>query len=265
VRLDGKVCVVTGGAQGIGRGIARRFAAEGGRILIADLDAEAGRAVVSAIEADGGEALLVPTDVSRADAVTRLFEQARTAMGGVDVLVNNAALVHGPDVERHFLDTDEAVWDRVIGVNLRGVYLCSWHAARLMVARRQGCLINMSTAGATRAHRHRVAYDAAKGAVEAATRAMALDLAPWGIRVNAIAPGAIAVERRTPVGDEEQVAPADVIPLGRLGTPEDVAGVAVFLASDEAAYVTGTVVPVDGGMLAQLRSPKVDLRLCFEG
>lgn len=264
VRLKGKACVVTGGAQGIGRGIAGRFAAEGGTVVIADLDADEGRAAVSEIQAASGEAHFVHADVSRPDAVGRLFEHVRTTVGGVDVLVNNAALVHGPDVERHFLDTDEAAWDRVMAVNLKSVYLCSWHAARLMVARRHGgCLINMSTAGATRAHRHRVAYDAAKGAVEAATRAMALDLAPWGIRVNAIAPGAILVERRTPVGDEGRVAPADVIPLGRLGTPEDVAAVAVFLASDEAAYVTGTVVSVDGGMLAQLRSPQVDVQPRF--
>jgi len=261
VRLKSKVCVVTGGAQGIGRGIARRFVGEGGRVVIADLDAREGRATVSAIQAEGGDALFVHTDVSRADAVGRLFEQVHTTVGVVDVLVNNAALAHGPDVERHFLDTDEAAWDRVMTVNLKSVYLCSWHAAKLMVVRRQGgCLINISTAGATRAHRHRVAYDAAKGAVEAATRAMALDLAPWGIRVNAIAPGPTQVERRTPVGEEGRIEPADIIPLGRLGTPEDVAGVAVFLASDEAAYLTGTVVPVDGGVLAQLRSPKVDIQ-----
>jgi NAD(P)-dependent dehydrogenase (short-subunit alcohol dehydrogenase family) len=121
-----------------------------------------------------------------------------------------------------------------------------------------GCIINMSSGGATRAHRQMMAYDTTKGGIEAATRAMALDLAPWQIRVNAVVPGAIAVENRMAIGQENVVQPGDVIPLGRLGTPEDVADAVLFLASDEAAYVTGHCLVVDGGLTVQLRSPMVD-------
>jgi len=261
VRLAMKVAVVTGGAQGIGLAIATRFAAEGAMVVIADIDEERGAHAAATLQETGTPALFVAVDVAHAGQVARLFARTVEAFGRVDVLVNNAALAHGPGVERHFLDTDEATWDRVMAVNLKGVYLCAWHAARQMVARRAGCIINMSSCGATRAHRHRVAYDAAKGAVEAATRAMALDLAPWGIRVNAIAPGAIAVERRSPVGPEAQRTVGDVVPLARLGTGADVAGAAVYLASDDAAYVTGTVVTVDGGLSTQLRSPAVDVQI----
>ncbi len=265
MRLAGKVAVVTGGAQGIGLAIARRFGAEGAMVVVADIDEERGTRAAAMLQEDGVPALFVATDVACADQVARLFARTVEASGRVDVLVNNAALAHGPGVERHFLDTDEATWDRVMAVNLKGMYLCAWHAARQMVTRRAGCIINMSPCGATRAHRYRVAYDAAKGAVEAATRAMALDLAPWGIRVNAIAPGAIAVERRSPVGAEAQTAVGDVIPLARMGTGADVAGAAVYLASDDAAYVTGTVVTVDGGLSAQLRSPAVDVKIVVTG
>lgn len=262
MRLKDRVAIVTGGAQGIGRGIVRRFAAEGARVVLVDLDAGRGTATAAEGQEEGHQATFVQCDVSRADAVARLFGRVQMEFGGIDILVNNAGLAHGPGAERHFLDTDEEMWDRVIATNLKSVYLCSWHTATIMKMRgRGGSIINMSSGGATRAHRHRVAYDAAKGGIEAATRATALDLAPWGIRVNAIAPGAVQVERRSPVGEEGQITPADVIPLERLGTPEDVAGVAVFLASDDAAYLTGAVIPVDGGMLAQLRSPKVDIRL----
>ncbi|MDR7481268.1 MAG: glucose 1-dehydrogenase [Armatimonadota bacterium] len=265
MRLAGKVAVITGGAQGIGLAIARRFGAEGAAVVVADIDEARGAAAAASLRDRGTQAVFEPTDVSDAGQVARLFARAAETLGRVDVLVNNAGLVHGPAVERHFLDTDEATWDRVMAVNLKGVYLCSWHAARYMVARRAGCIISMSSCGATRAHRHRVAYDAAKGAIEAATRAMALDLAPWGIRVNAIAPGAIAVERRSPVGEEGQVAVGDVIPLARLGTGDDVAGAAVYLASDDAAYLTGVVITVDGGLSAQLRSPAVDVKVAVAG
>ncbi len=246
MRLKDKVAIVTGGAQGIGRGVVRRFAAEGASVLLVDLDVDRGTAAAAEVQGEGHQATFIQCDVSRADAVAGLFSRVQTEFGGIDILVNNAGLAHGPGAERHFLDMDEQMWDRVMATNLKSVYLCSWHAATMMKTRgRGGSIVNISSGGATRAHRHRVAYDASKGGIEAATRAMALDLAPWGIRVNAIAPGAIQVERRSPVGGESQIAPADVVPLGRLGTPEDVAGVAVFLASEDAAYLTGIVIPVD--------------------
>ena len=250
MHLSSKVAVVTGGALGIGRGIVQRFAAEGATVVVADVE-----------PGETGDAkLYVRADVSRADDVEALFARTLEAFGAVDILVNNAAIAHGPGAERHFLDTSEEMWDRLMDVNLKSLYLCARRAAPIMIERGHGgSIINMSSGGGTRAHRHRVAYDATKGAIEAATRALALDLAPWGIRVNALAPGVIAVERRSPVGAEGSIGPADVVPLGRMGTPDDVAAAAVFLASDDAAYVTGAVLPVDGGLLAQLRSPKVDI------
>ncbi len=264
MRFDAEVVVVTGGAQGLGRSIALRFAAEGARVVLADTNVAAGRGTAADIRERGQAAWFIPTDVSRADEVGRLFERILAEFETVDVLVNNAGLAHGPRVERHFLDTSESMWDAVMAVNLKSVYLCSWHAARLLTRQHKGgCIINMSSGGATRAHRHRVAYDATKGAIEALTRAMALDLAPLNIRVNALVPGAIAVEQRSPVGKESDISPADVIPMGRLGAPEEVAGAAAFLASADATYITGAIIVVDGGLTVQLRSPRVDTALDF--
>jgi 3-oxoacyl-[acyl-carrier protein] reductase len=258
----GMTAVVTGGADGIGRGIAERFLADGARVVVADLADGAGEGWLDALdEEQKSRAAFVHADVSRSIDVEKIFETAIEEFGRLDVLVNNAAIAHGPAAERHFLDTDEAMWDRLMAVNLKSVYLCSARASRIMVEqRRGGSIITVSSAGGTRAHRHRVAYDATKGAIEAATRALALDLAPFGIRVNAVAPGSIAVARRTPVGDEGATGPEHVIPLARQGTPADVAAAVAFLASDDAAYITGICLAIDGGLLAQLRSPAVDIK-----
>ncbi len=259
MRLKGRAAIVTGGARGIGGAIARRFAVEGARVMIADVAADEARANVERIASLGGQAQFTPTDVSNAEQVERLFEAAHKAFGRLDILVNNAGIVHGPSAIRHFLETPEEMWNRIIAIHLNGLFYCSQRAARIMVKQGQGgCIINMSSGGATRAHRQMMAYDTTKGGIEAATRAMALDLAPWTIRVNAVVPGAIAVENRAAIGQEGVVQPGDVIPLGHLGTPDDVANAALFLASDEAAYVTGHCLVVDGGLTAQLRSPMVD-------
>jgi 3-oxoacyl-[acyl-carrier protein] reductase len=247
VRLEGKVAIVTGAGSGIGRGIAERFAHEGARVVVNDVDADAAQQVADAIGA-----LAVPADVSSSADVGRLFETAIAELGGVHVLVNNAGLI---DVERHFLDADEAWWDRVISVNLKGQFLCAHRAAQWMARNGGGAIVNLSSGGARAAHRGMAAYDASKGGVEALTRALALDLAPYGIRVNAVAPGSIDVRGFTAAEAAEK---GETIPLGRVGTPDDIAGPAVFLASDDARYVTGVVVSVDGGLLAQQRSPQVD-------
>jgi 3-oxoacyl-[acyl-carrier protein] reductase len=260
MKLEGKVAIVTGGAQGIGGAIARRYAAEGARVVIADVNEASAEANLVRIRAGGGEARFQQTDVSDAEQVESLFATTMNAFGRLDILVNNAGIVHDPGVVRHFLEMPAATWHRLMAVHLNGLFYCSQRAARIMARQRAGCIINMSSGGATRAHRQMVAYDTTKGGIEAATRAMALDLAPWQIRVNVLVPGAIAVEERAPVGKESAVQPADVIPLARLGTPEDVAGAALFLASDDAAYVTGHALFVDGGLTAQLRTPGVDAR-----
>lgn len=252
-----KRVIVTGGAKGLGRGIALGFAEIGASVVIADVDADAGERCVREIADAGGEGLFVYTDVSSKEDVESLFEQAHNFQGGIDVLVNNAGIAHGPHSERHFLETDPDMWDNLMNVHLRGLYLCSQFAAKAMVHQGDGgSIINMSSGGATRAHRNRVAYDTTKGAIEAATRAMALDLAPRQIRVNAVMPGVFLVENRTAVGGESS--PEDLIPLGRLGIPQDVAHSVRFLASQEASYITGQVLVVDGGLTAQLRPPILD-------
>lgn len=261
MRLQSKTAIVTGAANGVGAAIARRYAAAGARVVIADIDEEEGRKNAARIRQEGGDARFQPTDVSDEEQVEALFQATLEAYGRLDVLVNNAGIAHGPEVSRHFLEMPASMWRRLMAVNLDGLFYCSQRAARIMVRQGQGgCIINMSSCGATRAHRQMVAYDATKGGIEAATRAMALDLAPWNVRVNALVPGAIAVENETQSAGGDDRKHADVIPLGRKGTPEDLAGAALFLASDAAAYITGHMYFVDGGLAAQLRPPAFDAK-----
>ncbi len=252
-RMQGKVAIITGAAQGIGRALANRYAAEGAHVVVNDVNADKIDAAVAAIRQTGGSALGIVADVSDKTAVDRLFAQTVADLGRVDVLVNNAMITNG---DRHFLEADEAWWRRVIDVNLTGVFLCSHAAAQLMARQRSGVIINFSSGGATRAHRGLAAYDASKGGIEALTRAMALDLAPYGIRVNALVPGSIDTSGMPPT---IKGARGENIPMQRVGEAEELAGPAVFLASDDASYVTGHCLVVDGGMLSQQRSATVDI------
>ena len=247
-RFEGQVVVVTGAGHGIGRAVAERFGAEGARVVVNDLDAARAAEVASAIPG----AIGIAADVASKVAVDALFDRVDAEFGQIDVLVNNAGNIYAA---RHFLEGDEAWWDQVLGVNLKGAYLCSDRAARAMVKRHSGVIINMSSGGATKAHRGNVAYDASKGGIEAMTRAMALDLAPYGVRVNAIVPGLILTYDLT---EEQAVERGAVVPMGRLGTPEDLAGPTVFLATEDAKYITGACLVVDGGVLVQQRSVPLD-------
>jgi 3-oxoacyl-[acyl-carrier protein] reductase len=220
--------VVTGGTRGIGAAVAARFAAAGDDVVAV------GRA---------------QCDVTDEAAVAALFER----VGTVDVLVNNAGLTN---TERHFLEADADWWERIIAVNLSGAFLCGRRAAQVMARKRSGAIINMSSGGASRAHRGNAAYDAAKGGIEALTRALALDLGYYGVRVCTLVPGSIDTSG---LPEEERIKRGVNVPLARIGTPEDLAGPAVFLASDDAKYVTGSIVFSDGGMLAQQRSATVDI------
>lgn len=253
-RFQGTSVIVTGAAHGIGEAIARRFAAEGASVVVADIDEVGAQATAADIVAQGGVALAVVCDVKSADAVNAMVAATVAAYGGINVLVNNAGDV---TISRHFLETDEAWWDHFLDTNLKSQYLSCRAVAPLMAKAGGGCIINMSSGGANRSHRGMAAYDASKGGVEALTRSLALELAPYGIRVNALVPGLIVTrpEHAEPVADKRR---SDTVPIGRGGTPADIAGPAAFLASDDAAYITGSCLVVDGGVLVQQRSPQVE-------
>jgi 3-oxoacyl-[acyl-carrier protein] reductase len=255
-RLVGKVAVVTGSSRGIGRGVAERLAAEGAKLVINGRHAETLEAVTVALRDAGADAIAVAADVGMREQVGRLFDEAVAAFGGVDILVNNAAAV---DHRVHFLDMEEVHWDAVLRSNLKSAYLCSHRAANLMVDQdRPGSIICISSFSARRSHRAMAAYDASKGGIEAFTRTIALDLAPFGIRANVVGPGPIHTEMHDRRGLAAARQRAQTAPLGRAGSPQDVAGAVAFLASDDAAFITGQTLYVDGGMLAQLRPPQLD-------
>ena len=249
-RFAGRVVIVTGAGHGIGRAVAERFAAEGARVVVNDLSAERANEVAASLPRD--RALPFPADVADKAQIDAMFDATVARWGTVDVLVNNAGNIHAA---KHVLEGDEEWWDRLLNVNLKGAYLCSLRAAHIMARKGSGVIINMSSGGATKAHRGNVAYDASKGGMEAMTRAMALDLAPYGVRVNAIVPGLILTYDLT---EADAVERGKVVPMGRLGAPEDIAGPTVFLATDDARYMTGACVVVDGGVLVQQRSAPVD-------
>ncbi len=261
MRLPGKVAIVTGSSRGIGKATALRLAAEGARVVVHG-KTDRGRLgpIVEALRREGHEAIAVAADVGDEKAVDRLFDETLRAFGTVDVVVNNAAW---SDPKAHLLEMDVAHWDEVLRSNLRSVFLCTHRAATIMVGQHKGgSIVNVTSFGAARAHRIMAAYDSSKGGLEAFTRAAALDLGPFGIRVNAVGPGAIMTEQFAERSADERTERGAVVPLlARGGDPDEVARVIAFIASDDASYVTGQVLYVDGGMLAQLRSPQVDAPL----
>jgi glucose 1-dehydrogenase len=246
MRLAGKVAIVTGAARGIGLAIAREFIREGAYVALADTLAEEARTQATAL---GSAALSVPTDVGDAGQVRRLVAATVERFGRLDVMVNNAAV----QAEIPFLDLTEAEFDRVVRVNLKGTFLCAQAAGRHMVdTGTRGSIINLTSVNAVVAHPVLVHYAATKGGINMLTKGMAVALAPHGIRVNAIGPGTV----NTPINANFFSMPGMIdrflmrTPLGRIAEPEEIARVAVFLASDDASYMTGTTVYADGGRLA---------------
>jgi len=245
MRLRGKIALVTGAQQGIGRGIALAFAREGADVAVNYLDDRAAaEKVLREVHAAGRRAVLVQADVARPTDAQTMVAQVLSELGGLDVLVNNAGVY--PRVP--FLEMRETDWDLVLDVNLKGGFFCAQAAARAMVAAgRRGSIINMASQAIRGAVRG-VHYSASKGGVVAMTRATALEPAPHGIRVNAIAPGLTdTAQPRYGNNEEELAAMASAVPLGRMAQPDDIAAVAVFLASDDARHVTGQTVHVNGG------------------
>ena len=247
-RLPDTVALVTGGGSGIGRAIAERFAAEGARVVVADRNGDGAAETVDRIAAAGGEALAVTTDVTDGAAVAALAEAAESRFGRVDVLVNNAGFAVGDDI----LTMDEATWARNLDVNLTGVYRCCRVILPGMLDRGRGAIVNVSSVNGLTGLGEE-GYAAAKAGLINLTQNLALKVGPQGVRVNALAPGTI----RTPIWNDRLAADPAVFdrlvpwyPLGRIGEPDDVASAALFLASAEAAWITGVVLPVDGGLLA---------------
>ncbi len=249
MRLQGKVAVVTGAANGIGFACARRLAQEGADLLVADYDAEAGGAAMEELRATGRRVELVVSDVGYKDGVARVFDFAKREFGAIDILVANA----GIHMTANFLDVTEEDYDRVLRTNLKSVFLCGQAAARLMLKNgRGGSIVNMSSINAVVVNPDATPYAMSKGAINQLTKAMAIALSPHGIRVNALGPGTILTDlaRNAVLRDADALERVlSRTPLGRLGAPEEVAAAAAFLASDDASYITGQTIYLDGGRL----------------
>ena len=252
-RLRGKTAIITGAAAGIGKASALLFAQEGAAIILADLDKAGGEQLAAEICASGGQAAFVQTDVSSSQDVRNLIDQAVALQGKIDVLFNNAAINYSGRIT----DTPEEAWERVMGVNVRGVYLGCKYAIPVMQAGRGGSIINTASAAALVGLRNLAAYTASKGAVLQLTKNLALDYAASGIRVNALCPGVTATEMTlkliddAPDPDAERLRFDAARPMGRMGSPAEIAQAALFLASDESSYMTGTHLLVDGGYCAE--------------
>jgi NAD(P)-dependent dehydrogenase (short-subunit alcohol dehydrogenase family) len=245
MRLTNKTAIVTGASRGIGLACAQRLIAEGARVMLVDIRPEGAQAA----ESLGDSARFHQADVSSKADVDALVAATLAAFGRIDILVNNAGVTHAAD----FLDLTEDDFDRVLRINLKSMFLCGQAAARVMVKQQSGSIINMSSVNAELAIPNQVPYVVSKGGINQLTKVMALNLAPHGIRVNGIGPGTILTELAKEAVLGSPQARHTILsrtPLGRCGEPEEVASIAAFLASDDASYMTGQTMYVDGGRMA---------------
>lgn len=246
MRLSGKIAAITGGALGIGRATAHLFAGEGAAVAVADIDGEGAETVAKAIVGAGGRALAMRVDVGEAADVQAFVDRVVADFGRLDVMFANAGIAHSAP----FLEHPESQWHRVLRVNLTGVFLCGQIAARQMVRQGGGRIIATASINGFRGVENLVGYNAAKAGVIELTKTMAVELAKHGIRVNAIAPAQIDTRLVRGLPEEARERRMQRIPMGRFGDVDEVARAALFLASDEASFVTGHTLAVDGGYLA---------------
>lgn len=253
MRLAGQRAIVTGGASGIGAAITRAFAREGARVVAVDMNEAPGQALVADIRREGGQAQFLPGDVSDPTSVSAFVEEAVGWLGGLSTVVNNA----GVGTPGKVLETREADWARMLAVNLTGVFLVCKATLPHLLDRGGGCIINMASVAGLVGIRERAGYCASKGGVIALTRAIAVDYVAQGVRCNAICPGTVDtpwVERMVSNYPDPAATRAAMVarqPMGRLGKPEEIAQAAVYLASEDAAFITGTCFVIDGGLTMQ--------------
>lgn len=256
-RLSGKTVLITGASKGIGRALAIGCAREGADVIVNyNSDRAGAQATADEIETLGRRAITVQADIGRVAQVGRMFARARKAFRQLDVLVNNAGLTGWGGL----FDMTEDRWDLVLDTNLKGTFFCSLAAAQWMrETKTEGCIVNISTNCAALGVKNLVAYATSKAGLHGLTKQLAVELAPWRIRVNTFAPGPINVDRNLKDDPNYRTVWGGVVPLGRTGEPEEMIGPAVFLASDESSYMTGQVFYVDGGWSVQGRIPVANL------
>ena len=240
--LENKVCIVTGGGRGIGQATAEKFIGESATVIIADFDEATGTATAENL---GDQCSFVKTDVSQSESVQSLIKRVKADHGSIDVIVNNAGILQDQTLEK----MDEEEFDKVIQVNMRGVYLCTKYAAEVMREQGSGVILNASSVVARFGNFGQTNYVAAKAGLEGMTKVWARELGKHGIRVNAVAPGFIQTDMIAGMPEKIIKMMGAKVPLKRWGQPEDVANLYCFLASDEASYISGVVLPVDGGVV----------------
>jgi NAD(P)-dependent dehydrogenase (short-subunit alcohol dehydrogenase family) len=250
VKVKDRVAIVTGAAQGIGRAIALGLAREGAQVVIADLQEDKAIETADEIRGMGRKSLALKVDVSDLSDLSLLVQTTLREFGTIDILINNAGIA----LPTPFLETTEEAWDRIVDVNLKSAFFCSQYVARIMVERQRGRIVNLASTSSFVAGRQEVPYAISKAGVRMLTASAAAELAPYNVNVNAIAPGLIKTpltEKHFPSPEALEARVQAKTPMGRAGTPEDLVGAVIFLCSDEAEYVTGHTLVVDGGWLTQ--------------
>jgi NAD(P)-dependent dehydrogenase (short-subunit alcohol dehydrogenase family) len=252
MRLQDKVAVITGAGSGIGRRTAERFASEGARVVVADVNVSGGDETVAKIRQSGGDAIFVEANVTQSESVKALMDRAASWGGRLNILFNNAGI--GPPTDARAVDLPEDEWDRILGVNLRGVYICSKYGIPRIIESGGGSVINSASIAGLRANSTipSTGYTVSKTWVIGLTRQIAVDYAKFQVRANAICPGPIDTPILDPFMTDAFIKNrfSKGVPLGRMGTPDDIANLVLFLASDESSWMTGSIITIDGGITA---------------